>query len=483
MAAGMKLFAILVMGWWLLSGCGDVDPEVDEPPPTDVPPDMMMPPMPKEGPWLRWVARFGDSVTDSAEGVAIEPGGQVTVTGTFSGAIQIGGTTLASSNTNSMMVARYDAQGAPVYARALRATSLTASTQIAVDADGNAVIGGHYMGTPDFGLPASVGSTDAFGMRLSASGATLMAKAWGGTGTDQWNAAAIAPSGDLYMTGRITGTVDLGGVIYEATTANTLWGRFSLGGTHRNSRMLGSEGCTDAGHSLAVDSAGNAIIAGPVGADPTACVFGMVPPLHAVPTMMRDLFVTKLSSDGTHVATAFFTGPSAESTPRVAVDAQGNLWLAMAASGSLTLPGGRVLTLAGYDVVVVKLDPLGGLLGALVLGGPGDESSVMALKADGERGVIVALSLDGAADLGGGVVGRAGSADVVLVGVGPEVRHRWSYSFGGEGNDRPRSLAITGDRLVVAGRYGEAMTIDGTVVPNQGGSDGFVAVFDLPANR
>ena len=95
------------------------------------------------------------------------------------------------------------------------AISLSAaySHAIAADASGNVYLAGYFTGSIDFGggLLSSAGSSDLYVASFSSSGAYRWARAHGSTGADPGRGQAMDSGGNVYVTGYFTRTMNLGG--------------------------------------------------------------------------------------------------------------------------------------------------------------------------------------------------------------------------------------------------------------------------------
>ncbi len=138
---------------------------------------------------LGYALGVGGTGTDLGQAVATDGSGDVYVTGLFSGTVGFGGSTTLNSSPGSgaAFVAKYDPSGGLVWARAITATGSTdEGNAIAVGPAGDVYVAGTYSGTASFGggvtLPG--GSTSSmFVAHYDASGNLVWADAVGGSGT------------------------------------------------------------------------------------------------------------------------------------------------------------------------------------------------------------------------------------------------------------------------------------------------------------
>lgn len=159
----------------------------------------------------------------------------------------------------------------------------------------------------------------------------------------------------------------------------------------------------------------------------------------------------------------------------LAVDAGGNVVLALALSGTLDLGGGLLQSAGEDDVVVAKLDPRGQHLWSKRLGGPGYQVPV-GVAVDGEGRVFVTGTLDQRADFGGGELSSAGVIDVFVAAYAPDGRHLWSKRFGDGAEQEVAALAVgAGGEIIVTGGYEGSIDFGGGLLQSAGDDDVYLA--------
>src|SRR5207302_299370 len=134
-----------------------------------------------------WSRGFGDSFSNSGNGVAVDPSGNIAVTGAFSGPIDVGGGALISAASDILLATLSLAGG--LYDDAGRG--------IAVDRSGKVVVTGTFQAAVNFGTGSliSAGRTDIFVARYSPDGTPLVAQRFGSADFDAGNAVAVDGSG------------------------------------------------------------------------------------------------------------------------------------------------------------------------------------------------------------------------------------------------------------------------------------------------
>jgi hypothetical protein len=212
---------------------------------------------------LAWATYLGGSVADIGNGIAVDSAGSALVTGytestDFSGAINS-----FHGGQCDTFVAKVTSAGALAWATYLGGSGDDEGEGIAVDSAGNAMLTGYTDSTDFSGANNSFhGGEDAFVAKVTCAGNLAWATYLGGSGQDFGNAIAVDSAGSALVTGG-TASTDFSGAnnsyfgggedafVAKVTSAGTLAWATYLGG---------SSG--DWGSGIAVDSAGNALVAG-----------------------------------------------------------------------------------------------------------------------------------------------------------------------------------------------------------------------------
>jgi hypothetical protein len=282
---------------------------------------------------------------------------------------------------------------------------------IAFDGSGNIYVTGDGQAglatTPGAFQTTYSGSDEAFfaefNPNLSGS-ASLLYSSYLGGGTNEGTGIAVDSSGNAYLSG-ITGpdfpttagayqTTWGGGLdVFVAKFNPTLWGSASLaystflGGTGQNGYVTGTSGSADPflpGPGIAVDSAGEAFIAGQTGSTrfgtsdfPTTP--GAFQTTFGGPTSGRasDGFVTKLNAAGSAlVYSTFLGGSDQDALNGIAVDSSGNATVTgwTLSTDFPTMNPIQANNSGGYDAVVATLNASGSaLLFSTYLGSANDD--------------------------------------------------------------------------------------------------------------
>jgi hypothetical protein len=291
---------------------------------------------------------------------------------------------------------------------------------IASDASGNFYVTGSFSGTVDFGLGpvASAGNTDVFLMKLDPAGSPVWVKRFGILTGERGEAVAVDASGNLLLAGHYQCNV-----LYQPTSID-------FGG--------GTLPCnfSDMGPFVAkLDPNGNHIWSYgmpsgdlwtfrplDIAIDAAGSASVLVSRLSAQDHAM---FVRKFDANGNVLWSASpVSGSTFGADGELAVDGAGNVIVAFEhAVGVGTCP-------CDYYVSIAKYDPGGALIWKKQISGPGaqgDGGGARGVAVDGGGNIFVAGPLygNGDLDLGGG---QLSGAPGFLAKLGPDGAHIWSQT-------------------------------------------------------
>jgi Beta-propeller repeat len=164
---------------------------------------------------VQWAVKGGGTNNDQGDGIAVDGSGNVYVTGSFEGIATFGSTTLTSSGSADVFVAKYNTNGVAQWAVKGGGTSDDIVKGISIDVSGNCYIIGNFNSpttsfssiTSFFGSATltntntgSNNTRDVFVAKYNTSGAIQWVVKGGGVSDDFGNAIAVNASGTRVYT-------------------------------------------------------------------------------------------------------------------------------------------------------------------------------------------------------------------------------------------------------------------------------------------
>jgi uncharacterized protein (AIM24 family) len=366
-----------------------------------------------------WSKSFGGFYDDAAYGVAVDGYNNVVITGSFTGTADFGGGPLTSSGGPDVFVAKYSPSGAHIWTRQFGNTNSDSGQGIAVDGSGNVLVIGYFQNSVNFGggpLFATDSFSDIFVVKLSSSGDYLWAKAFGGVLYDYGQSIATDSSGNVLITGRFMDSIDLGGGrVYSKGSDDIFIAKYSPTGVYIWSKCLGDTGY-DIGYGITVDKSSNNIVL--TGRFQGSVDFGggVLRSAHA---SYPDVFVAKYSPSGGHLWSRAFGGTYNDVANSVSVDGSGNIILTGYFTGSTDFGGGTLYSAGGsLDIFVAKYSATGNHIWSNRFG---DTSTDMgrSVAVDVNGNVIVTGSFRYSVDFGHGLLTANAYNEAFLVKFAP----------------------------------------------------------------
>ncbi len=360
-----------------------------------------------------------------ARGVAVDPSGDVTITGYFQGAIAANGVSLTSFGTETdLFVIKLDAGGSPKWGHAYGKDGNQIATSVSTDAAGNVFVSGFLNGPMDFAGNTIVakGTYDAFVLRLDANGTPKWSASFG-TASKQfaWRVAA-GPDGNVAVTGDFDQSIVFPGA--TPTTLTTAGGQDIF-----LAKLQGDTGATiwaqrfgnnvnQTAYALAIDSKNNIVIGGPAAG---AVKFG-TSDLAAAGGF--DAYVAHFDKAGVHQWSQMFGDGADQSVVDVAIDPADNVLIAGQLQGTMSINGTSLKQMGGggHDIFVAKLKGTDGTGGWAQRYGDDKDQEVWGLASDPSGDAVVVGGFQGKIDLGqpvGSLMAAGGNYDAFWVKLGP----------------------------------------------------------------
>ncbi len=287
--------------------------------------------------------------------IDIDYQGNIYVTGLFSGTIDFDPTSGTDNHTSSgqdIYIFKMNANGTYGYTYTMGGAGDQYGTSIVTDESGNVFVAGLFENTTDFDPSGatdnhtSAGSTDIFLMKINSNGSYGYTLTMGGTGDDGNGSLYVDSSGNIYMPGSFTGTVDFNpGVGTDNHISNgskdVFITKINSNASYGYTLTFGGSG-SDVGYSATVDSSGSIYITGPfqdtVDFDPTSGTD------NHTSNGATDTFLTKINSNQSYGYTQTIGGSARDEGGGI-LDSSGNMYVAGFFSGTVDFnPGSGVDT-------------------------------------------------------------------------------------------------------------------------------------------
>jgi hypothetical protein len=319
-----------------------------------------------------WAMKAGGTDDEYGASIAVDGSGNCYVTGQFGGSATFGNTTVVSSGSEDVFIAKYDATGAVLWVKQAGGTSSDEGYDIAVDNSGNSYVTGYFSGSATFGstILTGSGSADIFIAKYNAVGTMLWASQAGGTSGDYGQGIAVDGSGNSYVTGHFFGSVTLGSVTLASIgSADIFVAKYDGSGTVLWAKQSGGT-TPDVSDGIAVDGNSNSYITGYFRGSAT---FGNT---TLSSSGDADIFIAKYDASGTVLWAKRAGGTIGDDIGKdISIDSSGNSYVTGYFSGSATLGSVTLVSSGSYDIFIAKYGASGTLHWAQQAGGTSDDYS------------------------------------------------------------------------------------------------------------
>ncbi len=329
---------------------------------------------------------------------------------------------------------------------------------VQVDATGNVYIAGYFSNTVDLDPGAgtayfnSSGQTDAFVAKYDANGNYLWAIAFGDWADDRVNYLTLDASGNVYITGRFSYTVDFDyGIGSAMFTAPGGWGMFfakyDTNGNYVWARGFGGSNDME-GTQITLDINNNCVVTGNKWATYDMDPGPGVATINQIAVV--DCFLGKYDTNGNYIWAFDLGGSVANASTagtQVITDPSGNIYLA----GFFTKPtdfdpaaGTSTLnSVNGADVFFAKYDANGNYQWAKAFGS-GNDDYCNGLTLDGLGNICMAGRLYGPTDYdtgpGTAILNPVGLYDIFVAKYDANGNYIWAFAAGGTNYESPTSI-------------------------------------------
>ncbi len=211
-----------------------------------------------------WAKRAGGGSEDEGLGIVSDDSNNIIVTGFFFESATFEDTVLTSGGSYDIFVVKYDADGNLLWARNDGGSSLDRGYAISVDDLGNSYVTGYFSATATIGDSTftSAGQDDIFIAKYDIDGAFIWARQIGGEYFDQGYGITTDPIGNAIVTGKFSGSVVFGDstILTSSRLFNTFIVKYDTDGNYLWVNKAG--GRDDFAYGIASDAFGNSYVTG-----------------------------------------------------------------------------------------------------------------------------------------------------------------------------------------------------------------------------
>ncbi len=313
-------------------------------------------------------------------------------------------------------------------------------------------LGGIYMAGLTFGDLGSsnAGIDDAWLAKYDTSGNQLWTKQLGTSEGDRAYKMNTDSAGNIYLTGTTKGILGKN----SAGDWDAWIGKYDSNGNQLWIQELGSA-TTDESSSTATDNAGNTYL--------TGATWGNLAGSNAG---KWDAWIAQYDSNGNQVWAKQIGTPEEDHSYAIAVDNQGNAYLAGYTQGNLFAPNA-----GNWDAWIAKYDRNGNQIWAQQIGTP-SEDQAKGIATDSQGNIYLTGWTEGA------MSENQGSFDAWMAKYDPNGNQLWIQQLGSAGSEGALDLTIDSeDRIYLTGNtWGDLAS------PNAGNNDAWAAEYNSDGN-
>lgn len=380
---------------------------------------------------------------------------------------------------------------APDWLWARTSAGMVKPSSTAVDDYGNTYVTGWYDGTITFDTITltNAGQSDMFLVKYDLYGNVLWARRAGGPKSEIAQSVAVSASGSVYVSGYFysdsvnfdtftllnAGSSDIFLVKYDAN-GNVTWAK-NEGGSFK-----------DRSYSVATDAVGNTWMTGYFESDSLT-----IGPYTMVNKGFCDIFLVKYDNNGNILWAKSAGGTDLDEAVSVAIDGNGNAYIAGDFSSDSIAFGPYTCTNPGFafftpDIFLAKYDALGNELWVSSAGGLAmDEANGVGVDGLGNPYLTGGFGSD-TLSFGPFNLIKTGSYDIFLTKFNTNGNVLWAKSIGGPDWDIAYSVAVhpSGYTLITGCYFSSTVSFDTIVLLNSdilgGDPDIFLAEYDMGGN-
>jgi hypothetical protein len=439
-----------------------------------------------------WSLSFGGAEDDRGNKIALDPQGNVIITGRFtSKEIKVGEFVLKNSSRDSMssdvFVIKCSPQGKVLWAKGFGGTGNELGLHIATDKKGNIAVIGEFesevfqVGNYQFTNKTEKGKGgDCFLIKFSPDGEMIWAREWGGEKHDAgYDTCVFDDEGNLYYIGSFySNEIRIDHLIFERTDigCDTYVVKFNPDGKAIWGKSSNSDN-DDSPQTSALDSQGNLIVCGYFRGR------SFVLEADTLYSESGRTYIAKFSPDGKMMWMKNYKGNGAFN---MCTTIEGQIMMGGFFCDSILSFGDFTLSNSGQcDLLIAQLNAEGKPIWAESPKGEGMEG-IRGLCTDGYNNCIITGSLMGPSlSFGEHKITNIGNSEnIFLASYSSDGKALWAMNAGGSGRNAGRHcVADKQGNVYLVGSYEEPnMSWQNDTLRNQGQADIFLAKI-IPSKR
>lgn len=451
-----------------------------------------------------WTYSIGGTGDEEIRDIVIDSSGNVYVVGYFEGTVDFNPTagtdSHASTGGKDIFLTKINSDGGYGYTYSIGNTGTEDGIGVAVDDSDNVFITGQYSLTVDFNPTGgtdnhtSTGGQDIFLTKINSDGSYGYTYTMGGNSIDSPSEIILDSLNNIYVSGSYYGTVDFnptGGIDNHISNgeSDSFLTKINSNQTYGYTYTVGGSNF-DGGSGVDCDSSNNVYISGyftglNIDLDPTAGTD------NHTSNGNRDVFYTKINSNGTYGYSYSFGGNSADSSSSIVLDSSDNIYVTGAFLNTVdfdpTAGTDNHTSNGSADFFVLKINSDDSFNFAYTFGGTSGDYCYKA-EIDSHGNIYLVGGYQGTADFDptAGTDNHTAVAfyDAYLVRIEADESYGGMYNFGGDDTDIAYATAVNGSgSFYIGGYFMETADFDpGTGTENHtsnGGYDIFLSKYSI----
>lgn len=422
-----------------------------------------------------WVISAGGKLHDKVRGLAVDPSGNILLTGEFTGEAVFGEFSLKAAGSMDFFVAKVNPRGKVLWVRSGGGTKIDRGYAVAADSQGNCVVTGHFE-SPDavFGShkPSLAGEYDAFAAKYDAGGELVWFQSFGGKGYDYGHGVGMDGAGNAVVTGALAGAGTLDGEsVGEPGPARVFCVKFNPEGKVAWHRVATGAG-NSTGHGIAVDRAGNSYVGGAAGGEGSlgGVAFGK--------KAGRDILVARVDPSGKVDWIHDGFGSDSAMAHEICADESGRAWVSGMFKGKLRTGAGEVASNGDSDLLVASFEASGKRAWTRVAGGPRIDYG-LGVATDGNGNAFLTGSFSGKVRFGDRELDSGPASDIFIAGLDSKGQFLWLLQPRGKATDHAYTIGYHKGLLYLSGACSGEAVFGDKPVTNRGSNDIFLARLGL----